>query len=92
MASCGLRTCHDRWLGIEPDPRDAVRPFPSDIRAACADAGILEGEEDVSGTRAGIPHLAEKLLAAADQRVGVAAAVDIPVILGALPLECPQRL
>jgi putative SOS response-associated peptidase YedK len=25
------RADYDRWLGIEPDPRDALRPFPSEL-------------------------------------------------------------
>jgi hypothetical protein len=25
------REDHDRWLGPEPDPRDALRPFPSEL-------------------------------------------------------------
>jgi putative SOS response-associated peptidase YedK len=24
---------YDRWLGTEPDPRDLLRPFPSDLIA-----------------------------------------------------------
>jgi putative SOS response-associated peptidase YedK len=31
MPAIRHREDYDRWLGIEPDPRDALRPFPSEL-------------------------------------------------------------
>ena len=31
MAAILATADYDRWLGAEPDPRDLLRPFPSDL-------------------------------------------------------------
>jgi putative SOS response-associated peptidase YedK len=33
MPAVLARADYDRWLGTEPDPRDLLQPFPSDLMA-----------------------------------------------------------
>jgi putative SOS response-associated peptidase YedK len=37
---------HDRWLGLEPDPRDLIRPFPAVEMRICPFARVDHGADD----------------------------------------------